>query len=88
MKRLFAVLSGTMLLALGAAAQTPAQKYIDAQISKEPLSGAVWGILARRADGTVLAEYNAHTRMVPASNLKKAIAHLRKNSGNNNTTHN
>jgi len=70
MRGFLALLSGTMLVALSAAAQTPAQKYIDAQISKEPLKGAVWGILARRADGTVLAEYNAGTRMIPASNLK------------------
>ncbi len=69
MKRLLALLSGAMLLA-SAAAQTPAQKYIDAQIRKDPLKGAVWGILARRADGTVVAEYNSDTRMIPASNLK------------------
>ena len=70
MKRLTALLFGTMLLALGAAAQTPAQKYIDTQTQKEPLKGAVWGVLARSADGSVLAEYNASTRMMPASNLK------------------
>ena len=49
MKRLLALLSGTMLLLASAAAQTPAQKYIDTQIQKDPLKGAVWGILARRA---------------------------------------
>ena len=70
MKRLLTLLFGTMLLAAGVSAQTPAQKYIDTQVSKEPLKGAVWGVLARRADGTVLAEYNADTRLVPASNLK------------------
>ena len=70
MKRLLPIFLGTMLLASGAAAQTPAQKYVDTQTQKDPLRGAVWGVLARSADGTVLAEYNAHTRMVPASNLK------------------
>jgi D-alanyl-D-alanine carboxypeptidase/D-alanyl-D-alanine-endopeptidase (penicillin-binding protein 4) len=70
MRRLLFALLGTMLLMQGLAAQTPAQKFIASQVAKEPLKGAVWGILARRADGTVLAEYNAGTRMVPASNLK------------------
>ena len=59
-----------ILLAHAAVAQNSVQKYIDSQVSKDPLKGAVWGILARQADGTVLAEYNAGTRMVPASNLK------------------
>lgn len=71
MKRLLAILLlGTILLPPGAAAQTPVQKYIAAQAPKEPLKGSVWGFMARRADGTVLADYNAGTRMIPASNLK------------------
>jgi len=60
-----ALLSGSIL-----SAQTPAQRYIDAQKDRGPLENAVWGVLARDADGKVLAEYNAGIRMVPASNLK------------------
>ena len=63
-----------MILALFAggalSAQTPAQQYVEALKGREPLKNAVWGVLAKDADGHVLAEYNAGTRMVPASNMK------------------
>ena len=53
-----------------ASAQTAAQKYVESQARKAPLQGAVWGMLARDAEGRTLLEYNAGQRMLPASNLK------------------
>ncbi len=59
-----------LLAFLPLAAQTPAQQFALQQARKEPLQGAVWGALARDAQGNVLLEYNAGQRMVPASNMK------------------
>lgn len=59
-----------LLAILPAAAQTPAQKYANRQTESGPLKNAVWGVLARDAQGNTLLEYNAGQRMLPASNMK------------------
>ena len=65
------ILTIAVLLAfLSAAAQTPAQKYANTQKENGPLKGAVWGVLARDAQGNTLLEYNSGQRMLPASNMK------------------
>ena len=62
--------TGALILAITAAAQTPAQKYAERQAVSGPLKGAVWGFQAKDAAGNILAEYNPGQRMVPASNMK------------------
>ena len=59
-----------LLAFLPAAAQTAAQQYVNRQKDSGPLKHAVWGVLARDAEGNTLLEYNSTQRMVPASNMK------------------
>ena len=68
MRRILTI--AALLAFLPAAAQTPAQKYVQRQTGSGPLKGAVWGVMARDADGNTLLEYNSGQRMVPASNMK------------------
>ena len=68
MKRFLTI--AAILAFLPAAAQTSAQKYANRQAESGPLKNAVWGVLARDAQGNTLLDYNASQRMLPASNLK------------------
>ena len=61
---------GWLVPLLFAAAQTPAQHYVDQQLRSGPLKGAAWGVLAVDRDGNVLCSHNASQRLTPASNLK------------------
>ncbi len=61
--------AGALLVCLGMQAQTLQQK-VDRAAAREPLAGAVVGILVQDMDGRVLAERESGRRMVPASNLK------------------
>ena len=61
---------GWLVPFLFAAAQTPAQRYVDQQRQDGPLKGAAWGVLAVDRDGRTLCSYNAGQRLTPASNLK------------------
>lgn len=61
---------GALAFTLAAAAQTPAQKYADRLDDSAPLKGAVWGVLAKDAQGNTLLESHSQQRMIPASNLK------------------
>ena len=73
MKRLFSILLGLLLSAHAVPAQPNAQAVEAglAALRKDPaLKGAAWGFMARDAQGNVIAQYNADTRLVPASNLK------------------
>ena len=63
------MISGALLLCLGLQAQTLQQK-VDQAVTKEPLKGAVVGVMVQDAAGHVLASREAGRRMVPASNLK------------------
>ena len=54
---------------LGLQAQTLQQK-VDQAVTREPLKGAVVGVMVQDAAGHVLASREAGRRMVPASNLK------------------
>ena len=53
-----------------AAGQNAAQKYVDQLKTTDELREAVWGIKAVKTGGGTVAEYNARTRMMPASNVK------------------
>ena len=70
MKRLLLLGICCLLPVLFAAAQTPAQQYVDRLQQGGVLKDAVWGVLAVDRDGQVLAARNQQQRMVPASNLK------------------
>ena len=63
------MISGALLLCLGLQAQTLQQK-VDQAVTKEPLKGAVVGVMVQDAAGHVLASREAGRRLVPASNLK------------------
>ena len=54
---------------LGLQAQTLQQK-VDQAVTREPLKGAVVGVMVQDAAGHVVASREAGRRMVPASNLK------------------
>ena len=61
--------AGALLACLGLQAQTLQQK-VDRAAAREPLAGAVVGVMVQDMDGKVLAERESGRRMVPASNLK------------------
>lgn len=60
---------GALFLCLGLQAQTLQQK-VDQAVTREPLKGAVVGVMVQDAAGHVVASREAGRRMVPASNLK------------------
>ena len=71
MKRFLLLLALALLMpVLSAAAQSPAQQYVDQLQRSSVLKDAVWGVLAVDRNGQVLAAHNQQQRMVPASNLK------------------
>lgn len=59
-----------LLLCVGAAAQTPLQRFVDQVADDDVLRGALLGVVVRDGDGTVLASRGADRKLVPASNLK------------------
>lgn len=61
-----------MLLAvsLRGFAQTSLQATVNAAAEREPLRGALFGVMVQDMTGRVVAEREAGRRMVPASNLK------------------
>ena len=61
--------AGALLACLGLQAQTLQQK-VDRAAAREPLAGAVVGVMVQDMDGKVLAERESGRRMVPASNMK------------------
>ena len=61
--------AGALLACLGLQAQT-LQQRVDQAVEREPLKGAVVGVMVQDMDGHVLARREAGRRMVPASNLK------------------
>ena len=65
-KMLFA---GAMMMCLGLQAQTLQQK-VDQAVEREPLKGAVVGVMVQDMEGHVIARREAGRRMVPASNMK------------------
>jgi len=74
-KQLLSVLLGLAVLTVKAPAATAQNaKAIEARLEslcKEgSLKGAAWGFMARDTSGNVIGQYNAGTRLVPASNLK------------------
>ena len=60
---------GAMLMCLGLQAQTLQQK-VDQAVEREPLKGAVVGVMVQDMQGHVIARREAGRRMVPASNMK------------------
>ena len=60
---------GALLTCLGLQAQTLQQK-VDQAVEREPLKGAVVGVMVQDLSGHVVARREAARRMVPASNLK------------------
>ena len=61
--------AGAMLMCLGLQAQTLQQK-VDQAVEREPLKGAVVGVMVQDMEGHAVARREAGRRMVPASNLK------------------
>ena len=60
---------GALLSCLGLQAQTLQQK-VDQAVEREPLRGAVVGVMVQDMQGHVVARREAGRRMVPASNMK------------------
>ena len=63
------LLTGALLSCLGLQAQTLQQK-VDQAVEREPLKGAVVGVMVQDMEGHVVARREAGRRMVPASNMK------------------
>ena len=61
--------AGALLSCLGLQAQTLQQK-VDQAVEREPLRGAVVGVMVQDMQGHVVARREAGRRMVPASNMK------------------
>ena len=61
--------AGALLSCLGLQAQTLQQK-VDQAVEREPLKGAVVGVMVQDMQGHVVARREAGRRMVPASNMK------------------
>ena len=61
--------AGAMMMCLGLQAQTLQQK-VDQAVQREPLKGAVVGVMVQDMQGHVVAQREAGRRMVPASNMK------------------
>lgn len=70
MKRYASLISLILACSISVYAQNPVQQYVEQLCGTEELKEAVWGIKAVKASGTVIAEHNASTRMLPASNTK------------------
>ena len=69
-KRMFLAAAALFCAAFLAGGQNAAQKYVAQLKTTDELKDAVWGIRAVKAGGGTVAEYNARTRMMPASNVK------------------
>ena len=61
--------AGAMMMCLGLQAQTLQQK-VDQAVEREPLKGAIVGVMVQDMEGHVVARREAGRRMVPASNMK------------------
>lgn len=59
-----------LVLLLGLQAQETLQQKIDRAVSREPLKGAVVGVMVQDLSGKVIASREGQRRMVPASNMK------------------
>ena len=57
-------------VALPLQAQVTLQQRVDQAVSREPLKGAVVGVMVQDMSGRVVARREADRRMVPASNMK------------------
>lgn len=65
-----AVLSISWISSAQGVPQTGAQKYIDELMATEPLRSAQLGVMAAKVSGEVIASYESHKKLVPASNTK------------------
>ena len=63
------IFAGALWMCLGLQAQTLQQK-VDQAVEREPLKGAVVGVMVQDMEGHVIARREAGRRMVPASNMK------------------
>ena len=61
--------AGAMMMCLGLQAPTLQQK-VDQAVEREPLKGAIVGVMVQDMEGHVVARREAGRRMVPASNMK------------------
>ena len=59
-----------LLLCLQVQAQETLQQKIDRAVVREPLKGAVVGVMVQDMSGRIVAKREAGRRMVPASNMK------------------
>ena len=68
--RKFLILFALLLAGGPLPAQETLQQKLDRLVAREPLKGAVVGVMVQDMDGSVLAQRESGRRMVPASNLK------------------
>ena len=64
------ILGALLAACLQGMAQTTLQKKVDAAAEREPLKGAVFGVMVQDMSGRVVASRESGRRMVPASNMK------------------
>ena len=64
------IVGALLAVCLRGFSQTPLQKTVDSAAEREPLKGAVFGVMVQDLSGRVVAGREAGRRMVPASNLK------------------
>ena len=65
------LLTGALLSCLGLSSQAQTlQQKVDQAVEREPLKGAVVGVMVQDMQGHVVARREAGRRMVPASNMK------------------
>ena len=65
------LLTGALLSCLGLSSQAQTlQQKVDQAVQREPLKGAVVGVMVQDMQGHVVAQREAGRRMVPASNMK------------------
>ena len=65
------LLTGALLSCLGLSSQAQTlQQKVDQAVEREPLKGAVVGVMVQDMEGHVVARREAGRRMVPASNMK------------------
>jgi len=59
-----------LMLCFSLSGQNSLSAYLEQLKGTNELKDAVWGFKACSTDGTVLAQYNSGTKMMPASNMK------------------
>jgi len=74
MKKISSILALALFVSanflLSAREEDSLEELVNRLNAKEPLRSAVWGVLAVRANGDTLVNFNSSRKMIPASNTK------------------